>query len=101
MRRRNRLRSRGTVIYIQGALIHLLDFIADQKEPLDWFYCHDIPTTIHYGRWFGYVYVTQQKDTPLAKWQELASEKADVNPLYPDSSSAAQQAAYISFMEQH
>ena len=82
--------------HIQGALTHLLDFMAGQKEPPDWFICQDIPTTIHYDRWFGCAYITQQKDSLLAKWQELPSEKADVNPLYPESASAAQQAQYIS-----
>ena len=75
LRRLKRLRSRGTGIYIQGALAHLLDIMADKKEPLDWFNCHDIPTTIHYDRWFGYVCVIQhQKDSLLAKWQELAGK---------------------------
>ena len=50
--------------HIQGALTHLLDFMAGNKEPLDWFNCHGIPTTIHYDRWFGYAYVRNGIEPP-------------------------------------
>jgi hypothetical protein len=63
--------------------------MAGNTEPFEWFNADDVPTNLQYDRWFGYVYNAQQDDSLLAKWQELASEKADVNPLYPDKATAS------------
>ena len=76
--------------------------MACNTKPYEWFNADDIPTNLQYDRWFGYVYNAQLEDSQLAPWQEKASEKADVNPLYPDKATASQQALqYISLMEHH
>jgi hypothetical protein len=67
----------------------------------DWYDQDDIPTSIRYNLWFGYVYLTQQDDPLLEKWSILASEKADVHPLYPHQANDTQRAQYISLMEHH
>jgi hypothetical protein len=90
--------------YIKVALEHLLANMNGQEGAVDsgeWFDQDDIPTSIRYNLWFGYVYLTQQDDSLLEKWSILASEKADVHPLYPQQATPAQRAQYISLMEHH
>jgi hypothetical protein len=90
--------------YIQVALEHLLANMNGQEGAVDaedWYDQDDIPTTIRYNLWFGYVYLTQQDDPLLEKWSILASEKADVHPLYPHQATDTQRAQYISLMEHH